>query len=576
MDEQVILARVKEYIAAEENPVFRSEVETLIADGNKAELADRFYRTLEFGTGGMRGVIGGGFNRMNTFVVRKVTQGLANYLAAVFPEKARAGKLKAVIARDARRFSPEFADAAAGVLAAQGITVYIFDDCRPTPLLSFAIRELGCDTGIVITASHNAPEYNGYKAYWSNGGQFVAPHDALIIEEIDKVAETKVMPKDEALAKGLILTLDSGTDDKFCAMIRGELFRPDLLRSQGAKLKFAYTPLHGVGAAFVERIFEEAGLSLLTVKEQRAPDGDFPTTGRSNPEEDPAMEMVLALGEQEKAAAAMATDGDADRFRAAFPDETGKMRLLSGNQMGILFADYILLSRKETNTMPEKPAIIRSVVTSPLVDRIAAGYGVDIVECLTGHKWICAVMDEFFEVGTHGFLFGYEESCSYTVEGAIRDKDGISAAALCAEMVLYWNTQGKTVLRRLDELYAQYGFLDDRAVSKVFTGQEGAEKIRAIMAKLRKEPPQEIAGRRVIAVRDLEQENTGLPESNVLQFFLDGGSNFAGRPSGTEPKIKFYINSMVAVEKGKTPAMARAEATQIAEGIIETINTWLK
>jgi phosphoglucomutase len=320
------------------------------------------------------------------------------------------------------------------------------------------------------------------------------------------------------------------------------------------------------------------------VPEQREPDGGFPTTGKSNPEEDSAMEMALALGEKEKADLVMATDGDADRFRAAFPDHDG-MRLLSGNQMGALFADYILLSRRETGTMPRRPGIIRSIVTSPLVDRIAADYGVPVVECLTGHKWICTVMEEFFSSGTYDFIFGFEESCSFTVEGAIRDKDGISAAVLCAELTLYWRTKGKTPLQRLDELYAKYGYVDDRAVSREFTGREGTARIAAIMAKLRKEGLAEVAGRRVLAIRDLEKgviayndgrsEKTGLPGSNVMQFFLDGGANFAGRPSGTEPKIKFYINSLVEPGAGKSMAAAKAEAENLSLGIIKTINTWL-
>lgn len=582
MDDTGILALAERYVQEEETPFFRQEVERLMAEKNMPELRDRFYRGLEFGTGGMRGVCGGGLNRMNTLVVKRVTQALALYLVKTFPEKAGTGRLSAVLTYDARHFSDVFAGEAARVFAANGIVCYLFSGCRPTPELSFAIRELCCDTGIVVTASHNPPEYNGYKAYWNNGGQIIEPHDAEIVRLADERKPAQTMSMEAALAKKLIIPIDAEIDGKFRRMVIAELFRPELSRTRGREIKLVYTPLHGVGAMHVEAIFGEMGVPFITVPEQREPDGDFPTTGASNPEEDSAMAMALTLAEKEKADAAMATDGDADRFRAAFPEKNGAtrriMRLLSGNQMGLLFADYIMLSRNETGRMPANPAVIRSIVTSPLVDRIANDYGVQVVECLTGHKWICAVQEEFAQTGSHGFVFGYEESCSYTVENAIRDKDGISAAALCAEMVLYWKSRGKTPLERLDELYRRYGYMDDRAVNKVFAGEEGARTIAAIMSRLRNGSLTEIGGKKIIAVRDVEQGRmiypgdsskntaTGLPKSNVLQFFLEGGGNFAGRPSGTEPKIKFYINSI---------AETAEEAARISAAIIAEIQTLL-
>jgi phosphoglucomutase len=375
------------------------------------------------------------------------------------------------------------------------------------------------------------------------------------------------MPLLAAMAAGRLCdlenTLETEIDWGYRDMILDELFRPNLRIKRGDEVRVAYTALHGVGMSCVRLLFYQLGIHLSIVPEQAKPDGDFPTTGKSNPEEDSTMTMVLDLALKVTADAAMATDGDADRFRAAFPQKDGTMRLLSGNQMGLLFADYIMLSRIETDRMPAKPAIIRSIVTSPLVDRIAADYGVEVVECLTGHKWICAVMEEFSRSKSHDFIFGYEESCSFTVEGAIRDKDGISAAGLCAEMILYWKTLEKTPLERLDELYQKYGFMDDRAVSKEFAGPEGAAAMAALMAELRAKPPAVVAGKKVVAVRDRERDGTGMPRSNVLQFFLEGGSNFAGRPSGTEPKIKFYINSV---------AESAAEAARISDGVVEFIN----
>jgi phosphoglucomutase len=573
MDDTGILALAERYVQEEETPFFRREVERLMAEKNMPELRDRFYRGLEFGTGGMRGVSGGGLNRMNTLVVKRITQALAAYLVKTFPEKAGAGRLSAVITYDARHFSDVFANEAARVFAANGIVCYLFSGCRPTPELSFAIRELRCDTGIVVTASHNPPEYNGYKAYWNNGGQIIEPHDAEIVRLADERKPAQTMSMEAALAAKLVIPIDAEIDGKFRRMVMAELFRPELSRARGHEIKLAYTPLHGVGAMHVEPVFEEMDVPFISVPEQREPDGDFPTTGASNPEEDSAMAMVLALAEKEQADAAMATDGDADRFRAAFPEKNGVMRLLSGNQTGLLFADYIMLSRNETGRMPANPAIIRSIVTSPLVDRVAKDYGVAVVECLTGHKWICAVQEEFAQTGRYDFVFGYEESCSYTVENAIRDKDGVSAAALCAEMVLYWKSRGKTPLERLDELYRRYGYMDDRAVNKVFTGEEGARTIAAIMSRLRNGSLTEIGGKKIIAVRDVEQGRviypgdsskntaTGLPKSNVLQFFLEGGGNFAGRPSGTEPKIKFYINGIAetAEEAARISAAMAAE-----------------
>jgi phosphoglucomutase len=578
MDAAEILRRAKEYAAAEQNEGFRQEVRALVAAGNTAELADRFYRNLEFGTGGLRGIIGGGTNRMNTLVVSRATQGLANYVIKAFPEKAAVGTLSAAVAFDSRHYSDAFAEAAALIFAANGFHAYLFTALRPTPELSFAVRRLKCDTGIVITASHNPPQYNGYKAYWNDGGQVIEPHDAGIIAEVNEVETVKMIPRHEALREGLLTLIDYQIDEPFWEMVKAQLFRPKLIRQKAKEVKVVYTPLHGTGALHVEKVLGDLGLTVLTVPEQRQPDGDFPTVEKPNPEEAPAMKLAVELGKREKADAVMATDPDADRFGAAFPDETGEFVLVTGNQMGALFTEYVCRSRKELGRMPKNPVVVRSIVSTPLADKIAAFYGVETLEVLTGFKWIGAAMEEFLKTGRRRYVFGFEESYGYTVEDCIRDKDGVSAAALCAEMTLYWRAHGKSLLERLGELYEQFGYYEDRAVSRSFPGEAGAEKMRGIMAGLREHGLASLGGRRVERIRDVqrgvsfdparpsEQAPLSLPKSDVLQFFLEGGTTVSARPSGTEPKIKFYINCTVPAAGGGL-ASAKADAAAQCEAI---------
>lgn len=589
MEEKEILERAAKYIAEEKDDSFRKEVEDLVAKKDMAELEDRFYQSLEFGTGGLRGVMGGGTNRMNTLNISKATQGLANYLIKAFPEEAKNGTLSACVAYDSRHNHDKFSDITARVFAANGIKAYLFTSLRPTPELSYAIRILGCKTGVVVTASHNPPQYNGYKAYWDDGAQVVEPHDKGIIDEVNAVKEVKLIEKDEAVKAGKIVLIDKEIDEKFQAMIKSNLYRPELIKEKASSVKVVYTPLHGTGAMHVEKVLGDLGLNVITVPEQREGNGDFPTVEKPNPEEAPALKMAVELAEKEKADVVMATDPDADRFGTAFPDKNGKYVLVSGNQMGALLADYVLLSKKEFNKMPEKPVLIRSIVTSPFVDSIAKKYNVAVKECLTGFKWIAYDEGQMEKDGSGNYVFGLEESYGYLVETEVRDKDGISAAAMCAEMTLYWASKGKSLLEHLNDMYKEYGLFEDCAISKYFPGVQGPKIMGGIMTKLRTEGLTSLGGKKVIKIRDIQQqvafdpanpsskENLPWPKSNVLQFILEGGTIVSARPSGTEPKIKFYINSTVPVSAKTDEALEEAKkaADKLCSDISEEINAVL-
>ncbi len=585
MTEAEILTAAQKYIAEEKDEAFRKQVEELVAKKDMKELEDRFYQSLEFGTGGLRGVMGGGTNRMNTLNISKATQGLANYIIKAFPEEAKKGTLSACIAYDSRNNHEKFSDITARVFAANGIKAYLFTGMRPTPELSFAIRTLGCKTGVVVTASHNPPQYNGYKAYWDDGAQVVEPHDKGIIDEVNAVKEVKLIDKDEAVKSGKIVLIDREIDDKFQAMIKSNLYRPELIKEKASSVKVVYTPLHGTGAMHVEKVLGDLGLNVITVPEQREGNGNFPTVEKPNPEEAPALKMAVELAKKEKADVVMATDPDADRFGTAFPDKDGNYVLVSGNQMGALLADYVLLSKKEFGKMPKNPVLIRSIVTSPFVDYIAKNYDVKLKECLTGFKWIAFDEGEMEKKGIEHYAFGLEESYGYLVETEVRDKDGVSAAAMCAEMTLYWASKGKSLLERLNDMYKQYGLFEDRAISKYFPGIEGPGIMGRIMTKLRTDGLKTLGGKKVTKIRDVQQSVEfdpanpaaktpyGLPKSNVLQFFLEGGTIVSARPSGTEPKIKFYINSVTPVSGGNDEGLekARKEAGTLCENISKEI-----
>ena len=581
-----IKERAKDYIAKEKDANFRQEVEKLLSESGEAaekelaskELADRFYQNLEFGTGGLRGVIGGGYNRMNTLVVKSATQGLASYLIKAFPDKSSSGKLSAVIAYDSRHYSAEFAEAAALIFAANGIKTFLFSSLRPTPELSFAIRHLGCDTGIVVTASHNPPQYNGYKAYWNDGSQVVPPHDVGIIEEVNNVKDIKEISRQDALAKGLLKIIDKEVDEPYQAMVKASLFRPQLIKEKAGEVKIVFTPLHGTGALHVEKVLGDLGLKVITVPEQREGDGNFPTVSFPNPEEAAALDMAIKLGTKEKADVVMATDPDADRFGVAVPDKSGGFALVTGNQMGVLLADYIFLSLKELGKLPANAAMVNSIVTTGMQKSVAEHYGAQCYECLTGFKWIADVMRKWEngqsagsgQPGAKSFVFGTEESYGYLVETEVRDKDGVSAAALTAEMTLYWRSKGKSLLDRLDELYAICGYWQEAGISKYFQGPEGPSIMNGIMEEYRKNPPKTLGGIPLAKVRDLKNGAEGLPPSDVLQLFLSDGTVVSARPSGTEPKIKFYASCRAEVGSGGLAA-AKDEAARKIDAIKKDI-----
>ncbi len=572
MEKTEILEKAKAYIAAEQDERFRKEIEDLVAKEDYTELEDRFYQTLEFGTGGLRGIMGGGTNRMNTLEINMATQGLANYVLKAFPDKAKAGTLSAVVAYDSRLNSDVFAEATALIFAANGIKAYLFSSLRPTPELSFAIRTLKADTGVVVTASHNPRMYNGYKAYWNDGAQVIEPHDVGIIEEVNKVKEVKTMTRVEAISSGKLVITDKEVDEPFWEMCKAQLFRPDLIKEKAKDVRIVYTPLHGTGAMHVEKVLGDLGLNIITVPEQRDPDGNFPTVEKPNPEEKPALKMAVELAIKEKADGLMATDPDADRFGTAFPDKDGNFVLLSGNQMGALLMEYVFLSRKELGKMPANPACIRSIVTSPFGDYICKKYGVKMFDCLTGFKWIANTEAKFESDGSYNYVFGLEESYGYKVEKEVMDKDGVSAAAMCAEMILYWRSQGKSLLEHLDDMYKEYGYFEDRAISQNFPGMSGVETMKNMMEGLRSNPPATLGGEKVIKVRDL-MNDPDLPKSNVLQFYLESGTIVSARPSGTEPKIKFYINSMIPAGDGSDAwfADAKKKAATLCDGIAADI-----
>lgn len=572
MDKNEILKRAKEYIAEEKDKRFSKEIEELIAKEDYKELEDRFYQTLEFGTGGLRGIMGGGTNRMNTLEINKATQGLANYLNKAYPDKAKAGTLSAVIAYDSRNNSDVFAEATACIFAANGIKAYLFTSLRPTPELSYAIKQLKANTGVVVTASHNPRMYNGYKVYWDNGAQIVPPHDTGIIEEVNKVDSIKTVSKEEGIASGKIVLIDKEIDEKFWEMCKAQLFRPELIKAKAKDVRIVYTPLHGTGGVHVNKVLSDLGLNVITVPEQAKPDGNFPTVEKPNPEEKNALTLAVELAKKENADGVMATDPDADRFGTAFPDKNGNWVLLTGNQMGALLMDYIFLSRKEFGKMPANPACVRSIVTSPFGDYICKKYNVTMLDCLTGFKWIAAVEDDFEKTGEYSYIFGLEESYGYKVEKEVMDKDGVSAAAMCAEMILYWRSQGKGLLDRLDELWKEYGYFEDRAISQNFPGQTGQQTMKNMMAGMRSNPPATLGGEKVIKVRDLLND-AKLPKSNVLQFYLESGTIVSARPSGTEPKIKFYINSMVPAGNGSDAWLyeAKDKACKLCDGITSDI-----
>ena len=522
-------AAAAEWMGPEYDEATRKEVFDLF-QGDEKELEDRFYRTLEFGTGGLRGVLGAGTNRMNRYTVSTATQGLANYLLQQFPDGA-----SVVISYDSRHFSREFAMISAKVLLSNGICTYVFDNLRPTPELSFAIRHLGCQAGIMITASHNPKEYNGYQVFWADGAQITPPHDKNIISEVGKIASPADVRLDESLHPEGI---GAEVDEAYLSSILSLMCSPDSV-ARHADLKMVYTPLHGTGVRLIPAALKRLGFKqVYNVPEQDISDGDFPTVASPNPEERPAMAMALARAEAVGADLVMASDPDADRVGAAVRDASGALVQLNGNQTASILTAYLLDRWKAAGKLSAGTYCVKTIVTTGLIADICNHYGVRCYEVLTGFKYIAEVVREQEGKGT--FICGGEESYGFNAGEFVRDKDAVVTCSLLAECAAWLADQGKTLWSYLQEIYAAYGFYRESLRSVTIKGKEGVAAIQALMAGYRATPPTEIGGEKVVRVVDyLEPEKTGLPKSNVLQFFTSSGV-VSVRPSGTEPKIKYY------------------------------------
>lgn len=511
---------------------------------NPDELTEAFYRDLEFGTGGLRGIMGVGTNRMNKYTVGAATQGLANYLKQQFPNQ----EISVAIAFDSRNNSAYFADITADVLSANGITCHLFPELRPTPVLSFAVRYLHCQSGVMVTASHNPKEYNGYKVYWNDGGQLVPPHDKNVIAEVNKIKslhDTKWQRNPDK-----VHIIDSSLDEAYLKLVHGLSLHPEAIAAQ-KQLKIIYTPLHGTGITMVPKALKMYGFENISiVKEQAVSDGNFPTVKSPNPEEKSALIMSIAQAEAEKADLVLATDPDADRVGIAVRNLKGEMILLNGNMTGSLLVHYLLSQWKALNKLDGKQFVVKTIVTTELIKRMADAYQVPCYDVLTGFKYIAEKIKE--NEGKASFIGGGEESYGYLAGDFVRDKDAVIACCLIAEMTAFYANQGKSLYQMLLEIYHEYGFYKEDLLSLTKQGKSGAEEIAAMMVNYRNNPPKEIGGQKVVLMKDIQagiayhldkgtQEPIALPKSNVLQFFTADGSKITVRPSGTEPKIKFYF-----------------------------------
>ncbi len=570
----------KRYEEWMENPYFdkdtKAELKSIESD--EKEIEERFYRDLEFGTGGLRGIIGAGTNRMNIYTVRKATQGLANFI-----RKEKAEKKGAAIAFDSRNMSPEFAQEAALCLAANGIKAYIFPSLRPTPMLSFALRELGCTAGIVITASHNPPEYNGYKVYWEDGAQITYPKDEQIIGEVNAVtdyASVKTMNREDAEKAGLYQVIGSEIDHKYIEALKSLAIHPEIIRQEAQNLKIVYTPLHGTGNIPVRRILKELGFEkVYVVKEQELPNGDFPTVSYPNPEDKNAFKLALELAKEVDADIVLATDPDADRLGVYAKDtKTGEYMSFTGNMSGMLILEYILSQKKALGTLPENGAVVTTIVSGKMSREITRDYGMTLIETLTGFKYIGEQIKFFEQNHDHTYVFGYEESYGCLVGTHARDKDAVVAVMALCEVAAYCRHQGITLCDQMENLFKKYGYYKEGLCTVTLKGQEGAKKIQSMMEQIRTKVPETIGGLKVLQFRDYREDvakdcvtgqetATGLPKSNVLYFELEDGAWCCIRPSGTEPKIKFYIGV-----KGTDNADAQKkldELTKAVEGLAE-------
>lgn len=569
------LKRYEEWL---ENPLFdvetRKELEAI--KGDEKEIEDRFYKDLEFGTGGLRGVIGAGTNRMNIYTVRKATQGLANYIKKNTENGAEMG---VAIAYDSRFMSPEFAKETALVFNGNGIKAYLFESLRPTPELSFAVRHLGCTAGIVITASHNPPEYNGYKAYWADGCQVPPPVDGYIIDEVNKVenfGDILVADEQEALSSGLLQMVGKEIDDLYIEEVKKQSINGELIKEVGDDFKIVYTPLHGTGNLPVRRVLSEIGFkNVSVVAEQEEPDSNFSTVGYPNPEDPKAFTLAVELAKEKDADIIVGTDPDADRVGVLCKNDKGEYVVLSGNMTGVLLADYIISQKKERGELAENGVLIKTIVTTEMTRSIAEQNNIELMEVLTGFKFIGEKIGEFEETGDHTYVFGFEESFGYLAGTYARDKDAVVASMLVCELAAYYKSKGLTLYEGLQSLYKKYGFYKEALHSITLKGVEGVAKIKGLLDGLRKNPLTEVQGQKIIEARDYqsgviidtvtgEESKTGLPTSNVLYYRLENGW-FCVRPSGTEPKVKFYFGVKEDSNENADKALEQLKENVLAE-----------
>jgi phosphoglucomutase len=541
---------------------------------NPNELADAFYRNLEFGTGGLRGIMGAGTNRMNKYTVGMATQGYANYLKQTYP----GGIVRIAVAHDSRNNSRQFAEIVANVMAANGIKVFLFEDLRPTPELSFTIRYKGCQGGVVLTASHNPKEYNGYKAYWSDGGQLVPPHDKNVIREVEKIASV-----DDVRWSGgesNITIIGKEIDDEYLKMLKSLSVYPEVIEKQ-KDLKIVYTPIHGTGITLVPRALEMFGFRNVTiVEEQATPNGNFPTVNYPNPEESEAMSIGLKMAKEIDADILLGTDPDADRVGIAVKDKNGKWVLMNGNQTAVLAFNYMIEARKAKGIAKSNDMVVKTIVTSDLIDRIAAANGVKCYNVLTGFKWIAELIRE--KEASENYVIGGEESYGLMVGSKLRDKDAVAAVAVLCEMAAYEKDKGRLLYDKLIDLYVQYGYFKEHLISITKKGLKGKMEFAAMLESYRKNPPKKINGSPVVQLLDYEMRKgrnlqTGeeweikLPKSNVLQFILADGSKISARPSGTEPKIKFYFSVHTILDNAQNFEKVEKELNDRIQGIIKDL-----
>jgi phosphoglucomutase len=575
----------KNYLQWLEDDYFDAETkkELKAIEHDEKEIQERFYRSLEFGTGGLRGIIGAGTNRINKYTVSKATQGLANYIL----KQGEQGKAMGVaIAYDSRNMSPEFAEQAALVLNGNGIKTYVFDELRPTPELSFVVRHLGCIAGIVITASHNPPEYNGYKVYWSDGGQVPYPRDEAIITEVNNVESfsiVRVANKQEAKTSGLFNVIGAEIDDEFIKNVKAQSINPDIIKQVADTFKIVYTPLHGTGNKPVRRVLDEIGFkNVFVVPEQEMPDKNFSTVDYPNPEDPKAFTLAMKLAEKTGADIVVGTDPDADRVGAVVKNSEGEYVILTGNMTGVLICDYILSQKKQAGTLPKDGAIISTIVSTDMTKKIAKYYDVDMYEVLTGFKYIGEKIKEFEATNSNTFLFGFEESYGCLAGTYARDKDAVVATMLICEMAAYYKTKGMSLYEGLQEVYKKYGFYKETIKSITLKGIEGVEKIKYIMNTLRTSSPAAVNGVKIAELRDYKaqmtknlitglEEKINLPVSDVLYYVLEDDSWFCIRPSGTEPKIKVYFGV-----KGDSSKQADEAIAKLCDGAMSLIDELAK